>query len=164
MKDNMVLDENLKRSFIRSMERIKQIIPTISDFMDIGVNEMLILANLSGSSDDPDKPDVTYVSDILRNVLITKSAVSQTLNVLEKKELITRKTDLGDRRKVSVFLTQKGTVVAQKAQNDLESFLQIVFERFGEENVQTLVESVTGFANVLHEIKEEMRETEKGTR
>ena len=160
-KEEKVLDKGLKQNFIRSMLRIKQALPAISGFMDINVNEMLILANILGSPDDMDDSGCTYVSDIMGNVFITKSAVSQTLSVLEKNGLITRETDLADRRRVAVSLTQKGKAAVQKAQEEMEGFLQVNFERFGEENIRKMTEYITGFADVLQEVNREMQESKK---
>lgn len=62
----------------------------------------------------PDKK--VYVSDIQSNLYITKPAVSQMLNTLEKKGYVIREIDKSDRRKIAVALTSEGQGVLRRTE------------------------------------------------
>lgn len=91
------------------------------------------------------------VSEIQRNLHISKPAVSQTLNSLEKKGYVTRAIDPVDRRKITVLLTQEGEKALSLAKRRYMESLDGVLDRFGSENVKNLLYLVNGLMDILEE-------------
>lgn len=79
------------------------------------------------------------VGDITETMHISKPAVSQILNNLERRELITRAIDKKDRRKITVNLTPAGRAALHEAMTCLNEMMDDVLNSFGSENTKTLV-------------------------
>lgn len=89
------------------------------------------------------------VSDIQQNLHISKPAVSQTLNNLEKKRYIVRTIDPDDRRKIMVTLTPMGEEALARAKCFYEDNLDCLLEQFGTDNVKTLVSLINRLMDIL---------------
>lgn len=100
------------------------------------------------------------VSEIQQSLHISKPAVSQTLNSLEKKGYIVRSIDSGDRRKITVTLTGNGKVELDDAMECQNRILTKVFEEFGEESIMQF----TQLANRLMDILEGISDDEQNER
>ena len=91
-------------------------------------------------------------SEIQRVIHITKPAVSQSLNNLEKKGFIVRSIDRTDRRKIIVTLTPEGEAELQDAMQCQNAAMEKVYTQFGEENIRQLVLLVNRLMDILEEL------------
>ena len=65
---------------------------------DISPTELMLLASLRNS-------DGRTQEDISKDFCIDKAAVARTVQSLERKELVTRKTDINDKRNKRIYVT-----------------------------------------------------------
>lgn len=75
------------------------------------------------------------ISEIAKSTGVCSSAASRTLKGLENKGLIKRVSDSNDRRTTYAELTDKGLEVLSQCQKTMDGFLEAVFNRVGENNM-----------------------------
>lgn len=92
------------------------------------------------------------VSQIQQSLHITKPAVSQILNGLEKKGYIIRSIAAGDRRKIMVTVTADGEEELRDAMRCQNEILEQVFCQFGEEDIRRLIGQVNRLLDILETI------------
>lgn len=93
------------------------------------------------------------VSDIHEKLHLSKPAVSQTLNSLERKGYIIRKIDDCDRRKITVTLTPAGEEVLAGAICAYERTLEAVLEQFGLNNAELLIDLINRLSDILEQME-----------
>ena len=76
------------------------------------------------------------IADELR---MTTSRIAAVLNALEKKGMITRQADPGDKRRVLVNLTDKGQSTCLKRRNEAKAHLTKLLMRVSEEDAAAFV-------------------------
>lgn len=151
------MDRTLKEELVHAMLRFKKVGMTFSPGLDIHMGELVVMKVIAENTSRLGKN--IYVSDIQSNLYITKPAVSQMLNALQKKGYVCREIDKSDRRKIAVMLTAKGQEILKKTREDTDRTLEIVISRLGEENTRQLIKLFTLLADISEELK---RESKKG--
>lgn len=125
----------------------EKIFQTMQKFQNMAMNtkmmigevsriEFVILQLIKTITDDSQSVTMSTLSERLN---VSKSAVSQMINVLEDKDYVERISTKNDRRIVYVRLTELGEHSLEKA---LQSFLQVanqIFGRMGEKDTETLL-------------------------
>lgn len=91
------------------------------------------------------------VSAACHNMHASNAAVSRMLRVLEEKELVYREVDTKDRRNTYIRLTEKGKNICKEVQTGMDDFVEAIFRRIGEENVEKIMELM----NRMYDIAEE---------
>lgn len=82
------------------------------------------------------------LSEISRKLCISRPAVTQCVDRLEKKDMLERCSDPNDRRAVFVKLTDKGKEYFENIKNNAINFINRVIENMGEENARQLAEQL----------------------
>ncbi len=90
-------------------------------------------------------------SEISRRLNVTTAATSKMLKVLEEKGLIRRNSDVNDRRKVYITLTNQGYGLYKDAEAAQSSFMDRVFQRLGSEDTETLLSLWERFNRIMEE-------------
>lgn len=80
---------------------------------------------------------------------VSSARVATALNSLEEKEMITRRIDSDDRRRIIVELTPKGMDYAEECQRDHFGKIENLLMLLGEEDAKELVRIVGRVAGVL---------------
>lgn len=147
------MDQPLKEQLISSMYRLKKIGMTFPQDFEIRMEELILLKGIAQCQDDPHR--TVNVSDLQTILQITKPAVSQMLNGLEKKGFVHRAIDPGDRRKVVVTLTDSGKAVLKRSKRYADHTLEQIIARFGEANTRELIRLLNNMAEISAEMKQE---------
>lgn len=95
---------------------------------------------------DTSENEGVTISALSERLEISKSAVSQMINVLEDKGYVERITTKNDRRIVYVRLTEAGEQSLEKSLQSMLKILNQVFEKMGEKDTETLL----GLLNKLY--------------
>ena len=102
------------------------------------------------------------VSVIAEKMHISSPAVSKTLGILEEKGYIERFVDTSNRRNTWVKLTKDGEQATNIAHDYIDTYMDDVIKRMGEDKFQMLYESIilltTTFEEKLNEEKENISE------
>lgn len=114
--------------------------------LGIRYGEYLLMRVISGDRLYLDN-NVT-LSSFYNYLSITKSAVSQMLNVLEAKEYLHRDFDKSDRRKISVTLTDKGQDILNQETANIENKLKNIISRFGEDKARQFIAFLTELSDI----------------
>jgi len=148
------MNELLKERLSTAIIRIKRVgVYTFSE-LDIQISELVVMQKIAES--ESCSPKMIGVSEIQKDLYITKAAVSQLLNSLEKKGYIHREIDPADRRKIIVSLTPQGKVVsfAMKAHTDM--VMDKIIDRLGNDDIEQLLRLFNRFADIAEELKYEL--------
>lgn len=86
-------------------------------------------------------------AEISRELEISTAAVANTLNKLEEKGLIERKADAVDRRKVNVYLTEKGRNFSKEREGEMIEDLSKLLSILENEEVEQLITIVRKIGN-----------------
>ncbi len=151
------MDQSLKEQLISSMYRLKKIGMTLPQDYEIRMEELIMLKRIAHCQEDPDR--TVNVSDLQTMLHITKPAVSQMLNGLEKKGFVHRAIDPTDRRKVVVTLTGAGEAVLKRSKKYADHTLEQIIFRFGEANTRELIRLLGLMADISADMKQELLET-----
>ena len=99
--------------------------------------------------------DAVRIGDLQTSTHTSLPAVSQSLGTLEAKGCVARRTDPDDHRSVRVALTEKGRRAIDDALAEAACVLERIEERFGEENMETLISLMERLSSALDELWEE---------
>ena len=93
----------------------------------------------------------TWLSEMREYLCVSKAAVSQMLNSLEKHGLVTRETDPKNRRVVIVKLTEAGREKVKEYERIFNDYIGVLVERFGEKDTQEIIRLIYKFAEITEE-------------
>ena len=91
------------------------------------------------------------VSQISEAMNMTNAAASKTIGDLEDDGYIEKKVNKEDKRQVHIELTQKGKEKFQYIKVEIAEFTQSVFDKFGKENADKLLELLEKMYEVTSE-------------
>lgn len=107
--------------------------------------------------DSSDSSDGMTVSAIAAALDVTPPAVSRSLKSLESRGLVTRETNLINRRNTMVRLTEKGRELLEDSRRQMDTVMDLVNEKMGEERKNQLCELLSEMTEII-----ENYVTEKG--
>ena len=94
--------------------------------------------------------DIT-TAELSRRSLITKSAVSQMINVLEEKKYVKRKIHKDDRRLSCVTITEAGQKNLEEYTDKFLDILDNVFDKMGENDSVVFINLLEKYLSLLAE-------------
>lgn len=153
IKAEMIMEDELKYGLIRVSSLCRKIEITFPAQIDIHYGEMVVLENIARCCACPD--ECFKASDVQEKLQISKPAVSQTLNSLEKKGYVTRQINPHDRRKIAVGITETGYQVLVQSESYVNAILEEVLCRFGTSNMEVLIEQLNELADIFYQLKEQ---------
>jgi DNA-binding MarR family transcriptional regulator len=115
---------------------------------------LFIIDRLRALGGDGDAPGVN-VTALSAKLCVSKSAISQTLNHLEEKGYIERRTTKSDRRKAYVALTDEGRQRIKTKFAQIRGFINEAFARMGEEDAEEWFRLCAKFQGVVKAVKQE---------
>ena len=89
-------------------------------------------------------------SEISKEIKISTARIAATLNSLENKDMITRKIDPQDRRKILVRITDEGKQAAQKQHMVVIGEIAEMLQMLGEHDAKEYVRILGKLANLPH--------------
>lgn len=148
------MNTDLKREFIGTMMRFRKAGMPMPQGGDIRMGEMFVLGRIpeEGAS----------LTEIQNHLFMTKSAVSQMLSSLERRNLVRREVDPDDRRRIAVTLTEEGKRFQLTQRRYADRVMDMTIARFGEDNMRELIRLLKILAEVSEKIRREV-ESQKFT-
>lgn len=144
------MEPGLKTAFISVIMRFKRIDACYAfKTNDVQFSELAILGKASAGCACTEKG--VSVSEIGQALYLSKPAISQTLNNLEKKGYIIREIDRQDRRKILVTLTAEGNEKLKEDRHCFDLELNKALERFGTANTKKLIQLLDCLMDILDE-------------
>ena len=148
----MADSNQLKRSFINVLFKVKKIDVCDHSDMSLPIGEMVVLRRLF--SDDGNEENSMNTSEIHQNLYMSKPAVSQILNSLEDKGYIRRYIDTKDRRRILVSATPKAYEALKLTEGEVDKKINRIVKEFGEENMMILIKQLAALCDIYDKINE----------
>lgn len=112
---------------------------------NITANEVMILTFLK------DDFDQDMATDIVNNLMISKSHVSLSVNNLEKAGYIEKRQDINDKKKVHLGITEKAKPILDEIEDEQNKLYEVIFNGISEEEVETLKLILQKMCNNINE-------------
>lgn len=141
------MDAQLRAEFMNAAIRFKKAGMPAPKGNPIRTGEVFVLERISENS--------VSMTEIQSSLFMTKPAVSQILNSLERRGLIRREIDPSDRRRIMVTLTGSGKRFIAAKRNEMDCMLDRILDRLGEENTREFIRLLNILADISEEIKRE---------
>lgn len=145
------MDASVKSQFYDVLLRLKKADLSISPSLGVTPGELIMLSKVAKRCDTLD--GIVNVSDLHSALHISRPAISQMLNNLERRGLITREIHSDDRRKITVSLTPDGAELLHEVETSRDEDYEDIIERFGEENLRTLTSLLLRLTEIYEEKK-----------
>ena len=138
-EDNETLKKELKE-FVYYLHSINKIFtPKMDCHLILPKSEFFLLSILLREKKENDV-DGIYPSEISLKSRLSRPAITQTLNSLEKKGYIIRVLEENDRRKFKVSITEDGKKIVDDAFEDRFLQLMEIANKLGEEKLKQLLD------------------------
>ncbi len=145
------MDTVLKEQLIRSMFRFRKVAGVaFRPRVDVSMREIALMKGIEDKKIHSGKKCPAV--NVQNSLHVTKPAVSQMYNTLEKKGYITRQIDPDDRRKIVATLTPEGREILKGTMETANEFLSEVIARLGEEDTKQLIELFNRLADISEDI------------
>ena len=142
------MENNNAEKIFQILQKFHKINIQKKPFGELPRSELMMLKKIKMNSTETDGVTISALSEMM---MISKSAVSQTINTLEDKGYVQRSTTRNDRRLVYVQLTENGKQCLTK---ELQSFLQgldAVFAEMGDADTRELLRLLTKLYSIASE-------------
>ncbi len=96
--------------------------------------------------------ETVKVADINKKMEMSRAALSQHFNSLEKKGCIVRKIQSEDRRSIELEITQKGKEIQEENIKLTDEFCDIASEKMGKEKFDNLILLINEFACIVDDL------------
>lgn len=98
-----------------------------------------------------DSSEGSYASDIAPRLGMEGSSLSRIIQTLENNNLITKKSDSTDKRKVRLILTEKGKHNKELAKKSVREFNILLEEKIGKKRIEDFFKTVTEITQIAEE-------------
>ena len=112
---------------------------------NITANEVMILTFLK------DDIDQDMATDIVNNLMISKSHVSLSVNNLEKAGYIEKRQDINDKKKVHLEITENAKPILDEIENEQNKLYEVIFKGISQEEIETLKLILQKMCNNINE-------------
>lgn len=153
------MGKDLKEQYMRAIIRFRKIGLILPYSSNLNITELVVMRGLEDNC--PYSESSINISEVQSELHITKSAISQRMNSLEKKGFIERKINTEDRRKIVVTLTQTGKDILKETKKSANDNLNKIISHLGEKNIKQLISLLNQVSDVSEEIKREILENDK---
>ncbi len=150
--------QDLTKELMNAIFRFKKISVNLPAELNLHIGELFIMCKIDECLQEPDAE--ISMADIQSQLHVTKPAVSQTINSLEKKGFIKREINSSDRRRFIITLTPKGRRVTQAVKKHTDKMISEIIARFGEDNTKQLISLFNRFADISETTKIEISPAE----
>lgn len=99
-----------------------------------------------------DENDGTSATEISQRFDINTSRVAAILNALSKKGYIERKNDSSDKRKIHVYITEKGKQYSEERREDILNHVCQMLEQLGEEDAKEHIRIMKRISNMFKKV------------
>ena len=154
------MDPELRDRWIHTMMDLRKFRPPFGIKTSLASGELMTLHRIAimqfhAENNVGEDPDLS-ISDIRENLDVSKPAVSQILNALQNKGLVTREISKEDRRKIIVRLTPEGDALLLDFRRQSDMVLDSVIESFGVPRMREFMDSFEELMSIFYDTKEKM--------
>jgi DNA-binding MarR family transcriptional regulator len=138
----------LADDLMKALFRFRNFSGGVPEGLGLRLPELFALKVIAKTGDkDAHCPSV--LGGIRDELNITKPALSQLMNILETRGLVTREIDVNDRRRVDVSLTDAGHKAIKKAKHHRDKIFEDAITNLGEHKVEKLIKLLNDLSDAL---------------
>lgn len=147
LKKETVVQNETHRKFISLMCKFRNNYP-MDKIIGMKKSEFVMLMTVESKIDENGTTTVSQISNEMR---MTNSAASKTIGVLEDNGFVQKKVNKNDKRQVYIEITEKGKKKLEMIKAEMDGFTNAVFDRFGKENADKLLELIEKMYEITSE-------------
>lgn len=137
------MEKEDKYKLVEQFRRIRQFMNSVPLKTGISHSEFCLMNIIM------DGKDGITVSEIAAELDVTPPAVSRSLRSLESRGLVSRETNLLNRRNTMVKLTENGRIFLEKSRKQMDAVMEYVDEKMGEERKKQLYELLAEMTDII---------------
>lgn len=150
--------ERVQREYIQTMQEVRKLQLICKHNADLFDREFSFLGMIEHfQRENPDVPGI-YVNELAARNGMTKSAVSKSLQKLEKRGMVTRTVDPNNRRNTFVSLAPAGEEFCERQHAHWRAVIERMTEDVGEQRV---LDILSGFREIMRSMTKELTALEQ---
>ena len=143
------MDKQIVNRFYSLTEGMRKIMFSNHSFGEMSKSEFSMLQLIKLCESELNVVTTAVLSEQLH---ISKPAVSQMINVLEKKQYVTREINKYDRRLMSISLTDIGNQRLEEEKYKYLSRINVILDKMGKEDSEVFVSLMEKYFDIVKEI------------
>ena len=147
------MSKEIQNELVQAMFRLKKMmnrgLGRDLDNANITMSEFILMREVAENTKESYNP--MALTEVREYLSVSKAAVSQMLNSLEKRGYLTREIDVNNRRNIIVILTEVGKEVYQKKNQDFYDRFEKVIQGIGETDISHFIAMINKMADAMGE-------------
>ena len=151
------MSKELQNELVQAMFRLKKMmnrgLGRDTNNINITMSEFILMREVAENTKDVYNPSA--LTEVREYLSVSKAAVSQMLNSLEKRGYILREIDPNNRRNIIVILTDEGRTAFEKRNQEFYDRFEMVIRGIGEKDVSQFIEMINKMSDAMGNFEEE---------
>ena len=151
------MSKELQNELVQAMFRLKKMmnrgLGRDTNNINITMSEFILMREVAENTKDVYNPSA--LTEVREYLSVSKAAVSQMLNSLEKRGYILREIDPNNRRNIIVILTDEGRTAFEKRNQEFYDRFEMVIRGIGEKDVSLFIAMINKMSDAMGNFEEE---------
>lgn len=147
------MSKEIQNELVQAMFRLKKMmnrgLGRDLDNANITMSEFILMREVAENTKESYNP--MALTEVREYLSVSKAAVSQMINSLEKRGYLTREVDVNKRRNIIVVLTEVGQEVYQKKNQEFFDRFEKVIQGIGETDISHFIAMINKMADAMGE-------------
>lgn len=151
------MSKELQNELVQAMFRLKKMmnrgLGRDLDNANITMSEFILMREVAENTKE--SYNSMALTEVREYLSVSKAAVSQMLNSLEKRGYIVREIDPNNRRNIIVILTEEGKTAFEKKNQEFYDRFEMVIRGIGEKDVSQFIAMINKMSDAMGDFEEE---------
>lgn len=151
------MSKELQNELVQAMFRLKKMmnygLGRDTNNINITMSEYILMREVAENTKDVYNPSA--LTEVREYLSVSKAAVSQMLNSLEKRGYILREIDPNNRRNIIVILTEEGKNAYGKKNQEFYNRFEMVIQGIGEKDVSQFIAMISKMSDAMGDFEKE---------
>ena len=151
------MSKEIQNEFVQAMFRLKKMmnrgLGRDLDNANITMSEFILMREVAENTKE--SYNSMALTEVREYLSVSKAAVSQMLNSLEKRGYILREIDPNNRRNIIVILTEEGKNAYRKKNQEFYNRFEMVIQGIGEKDVSQFIAMINKMSDAMGDFEEE---------
>ena len=151
------MSKEIQNELVQAMFRLKKMmnrgLGRDLDNANITMSEFILMREVAENTKESYNP--MALTEVREYLSVSKAAVSQMLNSLEKRGYIVREIDPNNRRNIIVILTEEGKTAFEKKNQEFYDRFEMVIRGIGEKDVSQFIAMINKMSDAMGDFEEE---------
>lgn len=151
------MSKEIQNELVQAMFRLKKMmnrgLGRDLDNANITMSEFILMREVAENTKE--LYNSMALTEVREYLSVSKAAVSQMLNSLEKRGYIVREIDPNNRRNIIVILTEEGKTVFEKKNQEFYDRFEMVIRGIGEKDVSQFIAMINKMSDAMGDFEEE---------